>query len=122
MPNLIKLTNYPYQDYQVGEICDFGVEKNTSLVAFGRAVWLDEEVKSQPKHASSVASEEKGQPEEVVAPVEVIQEEEWPAEPETLIESSPTAAPKKKFLQNKLKEKVQQKTQSDSKSFWDRLK
>lgn len=38
----IKLTGYPYKEYKIGDIVDFGDEKNKSLVSFGRAVWADE--------------------------------------------------------------------------------
>ncbi len=104
----IKLTNYPYQDQNVGDVCDFGEDKNKSLVALQRAVWYKETPFSLFK-----------QP--VIKP-----EEEEPVQ----VQAAPSA-PKsghKKLIKNELKDKIQhQKTQTtnidkEKTSFWDRLK
>lgn len=50
--SLIKLINFSYKDYEVGSICDFGEEKNKSLVSLRRAVYVngtEPETKPQPK-------------------------------------------------------------------------
>jgi len=43
----IKLVKHPYMDYEIGDIVDFGEEKNASLVEFQRAVWIEEEPKKK---------------------------------------------------------------------------
>jgi len=100
----IKLTNYPYKGFQVGEICDFGEEKNASLVSLQRAVWLEEKTPS-PTHLPGVP--------EAHLEGEKIADEPTKKKPE----------PEKQFLQNDLKITVEQKKKKSSKkSFWDTLK
>ncbi|HLE48874.1 MAG TPA: hypothetical protein VI819_02465 [Patescibacteria group bacterium] len=122
----IKIVRYPYYDHKVGEIVNFGEEKNRSLVSFQKAVWVDD----------------KGNP-----PVEKGRKK-LVNQAKTLLSKSSNKP--KKFLSNKLSEKVQQKkkeiqiedvqkpvelkTQNseganseddkavEKKSFWDRLK
>lgn len=38
----IKLIHFPYGEYQVGSVCDLGEEKNNSMVALNRAVFVDD--------------------------------------------------------------------------------
>jgi len=38
---MIKLVNYPYDEYMVGDICDFGDEVNKSLAEMQRAVYTE---------------------------------------------------------------------------------
>ncbi len=110
----IKLTNYPYDKYTIGDICDFGEEKNASLVSFQRAVWVEEKFK---KTESKVV-------EEIVKETPPIEEEKQ-AELETkeITQEIPEPEEEKKFLQNELKEQIEQKKSKTSKSsFWDKLK
>ena len=107
----IKLTNHPYGIYAVGQIIDFGEEKNASLVSFQRAVWADEDQK-QPKQV--VKEEVAPQPEVVTAadnPEEINESKEAPKISE------------KQFLQNNLQKQITQRREKTSKkSFWDNLK
>jgi len=43
----IRLVNYPYLDYEIGDVVDLGEVKNRSMVSIQRAVW--EEEKPEPK-------------------------------------------------------------------------
>jgi len=64
----IKIVRIPYMDYEVGEVVDFGEEKNKSLVEnFQRAVWVEEEEKKKPvkkttKTAAKTEEEEDSPP------------------------------------------------------------
>lgn len=42
----IKLINYPYQNFQIGDICDLGDEKNRSMVSLDRAVFVTDHTTS----------------------------------------------------------------------------
>lgn len=77
----IKLIHYPYKDFQIGEIVDFGEEINKSLVSFDRAVWIE------PTTAPVKTAIKK-----VVAAI-----------------SKPKSTKKKVLLSNTLREKVQEK-------------
>ena len=107
----IKLTNYSYREYKVGEIVDLGEEKNASLVSFQRAVWVGEDKKESKKIIKEVVEE---------IPQEQVQETEGELETEVDIKDP---EPEKKFLQNELKVAVEEKKKNSSKkSFWDKLK
>lgn len=43
----IRLVNYPYKEYEIGEVVDLGEKKNVSMVSIKRAVW-EEEPKKKP--------------------------------------------------------------------------
>ena len=53
----IKIVRIPYMDYEVGEVVDFGEEKNKSLVDFQRAVWVEEEKKKPTKKATKTTTQ-----------------------------------------------------------------
>ncbi len=105
----IKLINYPYLDYEIGEIVDLGEEKNKSMVALQRAVFVEEaEKEKKPKKKT----------------------------PKTTTQAKKTSKPKK-LLTNKLGEEVQKKKKQieteeaeeekdedepEGKNFWDKLK
>lgn len=143
----IKLINYPYGSYKVGEICDFGEEKNASLVSFQRAVWAEEGKKESKKIVEEVVEEtSKASEDEHSSPSDKkflqnelqqeVQERKLvlsEAEGEELEESTtetPTSdttdqdsGQEKQFLQNELKDQVEQKkAKTAKKSFWDNLK
>jgi len=102
----IKLTNYPYQEFKVGDICDFGEAKNRSLVAMRRAVYLDNPPLILVKKPDILIPD---RPEAPTPPAE---------------ESTDHPEPKK-LIKNELKAKVSQKTTKETpgkKSFWDSLK
>ena|SRR3989344_3642727 len=108
----IKLANYPYREYKVGEIVDLGEEKNKSMVSLQRAVWV--EVEEKPKTSSAR--------DDVVPAPSVLETTavDNPDENESKQETEPV---EKKFLQNELKEQIEQKKKSSPrKSFWDKLK
>jgi len=108
----IKLVQYPYKDYKVGEVVDLGSEKNRSMVAIGRAVW-EEAPKIEPKKETVEVTEEKEAESEKIETAE-------PAENNKESKES-TKKPKKKLIENTLKKEIVKKT-SDKKGFWDKLK
>jgi|GEM_PF-6947626 len=57
----IILINYPYKDYEVGDVVDLGEKKNESMVAMGRAVWYVAP-KGKPKKKRSSTKGSKGKP------------------------------------------------------------
>ena len=46
----------PYMEHEIGEIIDFGDEKNQSLVDFQRAVWVKEEKKKPTKKTTKTTT------------------------------------------------------------------
>lgn len=130
----IKLINYPYKNYEVGEICDFGEEKNASLVSLQRAVWAEENKKESKKTEHLT-----GAPKVLPAARDLdLEGEEIADEPDAshlpgvpkaegpgrvLLEGEKPEE-EKHFLQNDLKVGVEQKKKkgSSKKSFWDTLK
>ena len=80
----IKLVRYPYKDYEVGEIVDFGEEKNASMVSIGRAVWVEEEEKKKrtPKKTvtkTATQTQEDVVEEEPAGETEEVEEKKAPA-------------------------------------------
>lgn len=121
-------------EFQIGDICDFGEEKNASLVSLQRAVWVGEDLpagrqdtKESKKTAEAVVAHLPGG----VAPAAHLEgeetKEETAAEPEeeAVAQGEETKEPEqeKHLLENDLQKKVQQKKKGSSKkSFWDNLK
>lgn len=126
----IILTNYPYQDHQVGDACDFGEEVNKSLVGMGRAVWAEGD---KPKKAAppprktylgnKLRKKVQERKEASSAPLSGTSDEPKEVSPAGEPEPKEEKKEEKKFLQNDLREQVQErKNTSPKKSFWDKLK
>lgn len=56
----IILVNYPYGDFEVGEVIDLGEKKNESMVSKGRAVWFEEVEKPKKKITKGVVTKKGG--------------------------------------------------------------
>jgi hypothetical protein len=109
----IKLVNFPFDKFKVGEVCDFGEERNASLVGMGRAVWDDGgKAAADAEKAAKAALKEKVNEKPVVTETPS-EEEQAPTNAETTpvedAEEVANAASGKKLLTNDLQEKVQKR-------------
>lgn len=113
----IIIVRYPYEDYEVGEVADFGDEVNASLVEFQRAVWAEEPKPKNPTlHKASRGEETEAEAQEGVEEVRG----EVGNEIKPLIKKR---AKRERMLKNELGEKIEEKKKESSRgSFWDKLK
>lgn len=109
----IKLINYAYKDYPVGEIVDFGEEKNKSLVSLQRAVWYDPDELERMRRES--IKKQKKQSED--KPETNTEEQAIIVEKKKKIKSSGT-----RLIGNKIRDEVQKKQAEKKEGFWDKLK
>lgn len=100
----IILINYPYDKFEVGDICDFGEDVNRSLVGQGRAVWNIETPKDNPEPKTADKK---------------IEEKTLKTETTKTESASPEATQ----IEEKPKSQVKEKKKPTPKtSFWDKLK
>ena len=111
----IKLIRYPYKEYEIGDVLDLGKEKNKSMVSLQRAVWYDPQgVEHKQEDGKKLASK---------PPKEAEQEVEEAQKKALLTSKLPAkTGKKKKFLQNKLRDKILEKKTEKSNGFWDKLR
>lgn len=118
----IKLTNYPYGDHNVGDICDFGQEKNTSLVSMQRAVWFE-----PPNPLSKLFTPPPPTPDTTDKPEPEEEEKPQPTKKKTkkskkLITNELAEAVQEKKAEIEAETKESQPAKPTKKSIWDRLK
>jgi len=95
----IILVNYPYGEYEIGTVVDFGEAKNKSLVEMQRAVWAKNEGESPQKVIKDTVKK--------------------------LTTLNKKSSRSKKFLNNELGQKIDEKKKegkNENNSFWDKLK
>ena len=56
---MIRLINYGYKKWKVGDIVDLGDKKNESMIAIGRAVAAPKKVVEKPKSIKKIEKKKK---------------------------------------------------------------
>jgi len=116
---MIRLINYPYGKYKVGDEVDLGDEKNQSMVALGRAVFVGDDAEKWNPVVVAPPIPKPTKPEVSSSDESNVQSVTNEVTDDKPIQGSP--APKK--IVHKLKLKIQEETKSRGpKSFWDRLR
>jgi len=115
----IIIVKYPCEGYGIGDVADFGPEKNASLVELQRAVWAE-----PPKPKKFAEAKKPSKTEEPRTSAGTVQDEEEPQEekPDPKKFKSREIKKKEKMLVNELGEKIQEKKDGKRASFWDKLK